>query len=143
MELEIESSEQPALELIRQGLKCDLSLVGWRPGFECELVLRVRSSPESAHMGLMFLWSSLAFLEASPLSLEGIHPRDYRSDDGWGSLDFLKAIRWEGDRLVLELGVVRGRQIETSLCLLRQGVFIIKTRGRGDSALHWYETFSN
>jgi len=131
------------MELIRQGLKCNLALVAWKPGFESELILRVEDGQDAAHIGLMFLWSSLAFLEASPLSHEGIHSRDYRPDDGWGSLDFLRCLKWHGGRLGLDLGVIRGRQVATELVLIQDTLFVVRTRGRGDSPLHWYETFSS
>jgi hypothetical protein len=92
-------------------------------------------------IGLLFLWSSLAFLEARPLLCEGVLPVDYRNDDGWSSIDFLSHLRWEDGRLAVRLGTLRGRQVATVLWLRRDGLFTVRTSGRGDSALAWFESF--
>ncbi len=136
-----------ATELLKQGLSCDLTLVSWTSGFQSELVTRVADSdadegPGSA-VGLLFLWSSLAFLEAHALSREGLVPDDYQVEDGWSSLDFLENLRWEEDRLRLQLRVVRGRQVATDLWLSRKGWFVVRTEGRGDSPLHWFNSFQD
>ena len=130
-----------AKQLIEQGLECELELVHWSPGFSSELVARLEGLTERASIGLLFLWSSLAFLEARPLSAEGILPSDYSADDAWGSLDFLDHFRWDGRRLGVELRTLRGRQVDTSLRLDRMGVFSVRTQGRGDSALWWFRSF--
>ena len=127
-------------DLIRNGLSCELSLIQWSPGFESELVARLTGTPEESFIGLLFLWGSLAFLEARPLTREGLVPTDYSQDDGWSSLDFLGHLRWRADRLGLELSVLRGRQVSTQLFLDRNGLFSVKTEGRGDSALWWFHT---
>jgi len=134
-------------ELLKQGLDCELVLVSWLGGFESELVARVDASPEDGPegtaVGLLFLWSSLAFLEAHALSEEGILPSDYHLEDGWSSLDFLENLRWEEDRLRLALNVIRGRQVTTDLWLSKNGIFVVRTRGRGDSPLRWFETLQD
>jgi hypothetical protein len=132
------------MELLRKGLDCALVLVSWQPGFESELVARLEGEPpgpERMAVGLLFLWSSMAFLEAHALSEEGIPPTDYQVEDGWSSLDFLENLRWEEDRLRLALKVIRGRQVTTDIWLSRGGLFVVRTQGRGDSPMRWFESF--
>ena len=132
------------MELLKQGLNCDLVLLSWQPGFESELVARVDEGPDGSApsaVGLLFLWSSLAFLDAHALSHEGIPPDDYQTEDGWSSLDFLENLKWEDDRLRVSLNVVRGRQVTTEIYLSRGGLFVVRTRGRGDSPIRWFESF--
>ncbi len=137
--------DSPVIDLLREGLSCELDLLQWRAGFSSELVARAEplSLPGSGRsaIGLLFLWSSLAFLEARPLLREGVVPSDYQAEDGWSSIDFLTHLRWEEARLVLNLSVLRGRQISTHLWLRRDGLFTVQTAGRGDSALGWFESF--
>ena len=135
-----------ALELLKKGLNCDLELVNWKPGFESELVAHMaetRDGREPSAVGLLFLWSSLAFLEAHAISHEGIPAQDYQSEDGWSSLDFLENLSWEVDRLRVRMNVVRGRQVTTEISISREGLFVVRTRGRGDSPLRWFESFSD
>ena len=135
-----------AAELLKQGMGCELQLVSWQSGFESELVARVGSSElplGESGLGLLFLWSSIAFLEAHALSEEGLPPESYQSEDGWSSLDFLENLRWEGDRLRMTLNIIRGRQVATEIWLSRVGLFVVRARGRGDSALHWFESFQD
>jgi len=132
------------MELVRQGLDCELVLVSWQPGFESELIARtegISQGPERTAVGLLFLWSSMAFLEAHALSEEGLPPVDYKLEDGWSSLDFLENLRWEEDRLRLALKVIRGRQVTTDIWLSRNGLFVVRAQGRGDSPLRWFESF--
>ena len=132
------------VDLLKQGLHCELQLLCWQPGFQSELVARVNpegKQPEGTAVGLLFLWSSLAFLEAHALSEEGILPHDYLPEDGWSSLDFLENLKWEGDRLRVSLVVIRGRQVATEILLSQNGFFVVRAKGRGDSPLHWFETF--
>ncbi|MFN7683957.1 MAG: hypothetical protein ACK5QT_00915 [Oligoflexia bacterium] len=132
-------------DLVRDGLSCRLQLVHWSPGFESKLMARVSRAGNQtichAGIGLLFLWSSLAFLEAKPLTCEGVIPQEYQPDDGWSSLDFLRHLNWEGDRLSVELGVIRGRQVSTRFEVNQAGVFFVMTQGRGDSALNWFDAF--
>ncbi|MEN9723313.1 MAG: hypothetical protein RJB38_1299 [Pseudomonadota bacterium] len=131
-------------ELLQQGLDCQLALLKWTPGFESELVARVQdpeAGTENAAMGLLYLWSSLAFLEASVLSFEGILPSEFDSEDGWSSLDFLENLTWEEDRLRVQLSIIRGRQVQTDLWLSRRGLFVVRTQGRGDAPWHWFQSF--
>ncbi len=132
--------ESPALDLIREGLGCRLRLLDWRSGHDSRLVLHVDPLGRN-RVGLLFLWSSLAFLEARPLLDEGLVPPEYVESDGWSSLDFLKLLRWDGTRLWLRMDVLRGRCVATELVLLDDGRFVVRARGRGDSPLHWFESF--
>ena len=132
------------IEILKQGSSCELLLVSWRSGFESQLISHVDEcaiASDRSAVGLLYLWSSIAFLEAQALSVEGIPPVDYQLDDGWSSLDFLENLLWEGDQLRLNLNVIRGRQVTTEISISSGGLFVVTTQGRGDSALRWFESF--
>ncbi len=93
--------------------------------------------PQSSQFPVLFLLSSLAFLEAAPQMIEGAMDGEYLGEDGWTPSDFLTHIRFNSHRISIELGSVRGRLVKTEISLSSSGLLEITTRGRGRSADRW------
>jgi hypothetical protein len=101
-------------------------------------------APAEAQVPVLFLLSSLAFLEAQPLPIEQeeldlveTFEDEYSEADGWTPADFLSHLRFDGGALRLNLGCVRGRGVFTELSLTPEGELRIRTLGRGNSATRW------
>lgn len=92
---------------------------------------------KSSEIPILFLITSLAFLEASPIvDGDGLSP-DFAEIDGWTPADFLSHLRFEDRKLKLELRKIRGRAIFTEVSLSTAGDLTIVTQGRGQSANRW------
>lgn len=86
-----------------------------------------------AQIPVLFLLSSLAFLEAKPVGGSD----EFDEVDGWTPSDFLSHVRFEGGMLKLSMGCVRGRAVFTDISIDSQGELWIQTVGRGHSAQRW------
>lgn len=109
--------------------------------------------PSETHVPILFLLSSLAFLEAKPLpTVPPKVPNDeaqpgwsglicdlaeYSEADGWTPADFLSHLKFDESGLKLSLACVRGRAVFTDLTLTPQGDLWIRTFGRGQSVTRW------
>ena len=102
-------------------------------GSSFELRARLEGGPE-AQMPVLFLLSSLAFLEAQPA---GDSASEYFAEDGWTPADFVEHLRFDGGGLGLDLGIIRGRSVLTRLSLTPNGDLQIATSGRGQSPARW------
>lgn len=98
-----------------------------------ELTARLEGGAES-QIPVLFLLSSLAFLEAQPAADSST---EYFSEDGWTPADFLEHLRFDGGAMGLDLGIIRGRQVLTRLSLTPDGELRIRTAGRGQSSTRW------
>lgn len=96
-----------------------------------ELRAHLPDCPDASRLPILFLLTTLAFLEATPRDGEG------NEVDGWTPADFLSYLRFEEGQLKITLGHVRGRDVETHVSLSPLGELVIITRGRGTSADRW------
>lgn len=94
---------------------------------------------EKSVMPILFLLTSLAFLEASPQGEgeDGALSADYAEVDGWTPADFLSHLRFEAGRVVLHLENVRGRSVRTRMEMTPLGELFVETWARGTSATRW------
>lgn len=129
------------LRLLREGIGQSVNVTDSR---DADLVHELRAHlpdcPESKHLPILFLITSLAFLEAQPMSGKhiGSHGAEsYNETDGWLPADFVFNLRRGLDGFEINLGVVRGRQVETHVSLSSLGELRITTQGRGRSATRW------
>ena len=119
---------------------------------QVEITARLEGGAPS-HIPVLFLLSSLAFLEAQPVSdgsggagasdglgvtdLSRSSSNDYFAEDGWTPADFLEYLRFDGGAMLLDLGEIRGREVSTQLSLSAAGELKIRTSGRGQSSTRW------
>lgn len=135
------------LKLLREGIGNTVRVVETRSG---ESTHAVRAHlPECTAENLipiLFLISSLAFLEATPTVRAdqvatdddaGEESGEFNEVDGWTPADFLSHLRFEGARLRLSLKEIRGRNVFTEITLTVTGDLSLETLGRGQSANRW------
>lgn len=116
------------LRLLREGMGQPVQLLESKGGDGThEVIAHLPATTQSTMIPVMFLITTLAFLEA-----------DSETEvDGWTPADFLSHLRFESGTLHLRLEVVRGRPVFTDVSLTSEGELKIQTRGRGLSATRW------
>lgn len=133
------------LKLLREGIGNPIRVLESRGDESAHFVraLLPECNPRSL-IPVLFLISSLAFLEATPAVMaesEATESDDEENEfnevDGWTPADFLSNLRIDGGTLSLSLGRIRGRAIHTELSLTQSGQLSIGTKGRGLSANRW------
>lgn len=111
----------------------------------------LEEAEESSRLSVLFLLSSLAFLEAKPSTDRSSEVGDPDSEpegqldgqldsqlDGWTPTDFISYLRLDRDgSLKIELNQVRGRAVKTAIRLRANGELCVETRDRGQSANRW------
>jgi hypothetical protein len=121
------------LRLLREGIGNRVEILESRSTDAVhEVRARLFGRSPASQIPILFLLSSLAFLEAGPT--EGEEPAEI---DGWTPADFLSHLRFDGGRLELTLERIRGRAVCTWLTLTPEGELTLRTRGRGRSATRW------
>jgi hypothetical protein len=151
------------LKLLREGIGNAVHLIETRAGGAMhEVTAHLPDHPAGNGIPVLFLISSLAFLEATPspaftddgaILERGLGARladdaedddteagpegRYNEVDGWTPSDFLSHLRYDGRDLALVLGEVRGRAVFTEIRLTAEGNLVIKTLNRGQSANRW------
>ena len=126
------------LRLLREGIGNQVQVIETRGGDAFhEVRARLAVCPESSMIPVLFLLTTLAFLEANPQLFEGVPHPDFMEVDGWTPADFLSHLRFEGRKLSISLEQVRGREVTTSIGLTAVGDLTIRTQGRGQSATRW------
>lgn len=126
------------LKLLKEGMGKTVNVVERKGSNSCYTVkAHLPDVSESSQIPILFLITSLAFLEANPRAAEDGLSDDYAEVDGWTPADFLSHLRFEADCLRIRLESVRGRLICTEVSLNAQGGLTIQTRGRGQSATRW------
>jgi hypothetical protein len=137
------------LRLLREGIGNAVRVVETRSADAAHAVRALLPDcAAESRIPVLFLLSSLAFLEASPARTADEATEEseaepdadedgFREIDGWTPADFLTHLRFEGSWLRVSLGEVRGRAIHTDLALSNAGDLRIDTVGRGQSASRW------
>lgn len=123
------------LQLLRDGMGHDLEIHAiplGRNGTEgYEVHARVLTNDSTDLMPVLFLISTLAFLEAPAVSLE------YQNVDGWTPQDFIAALKFEADGMKIKLDSVRGRGVYTEITLSQNGCLVLKSKS--DKAVSWLQ----
>lgn len=133
------------LRLLKDGMGQPVLVTDTR---DADLIHEVRAllpeCPDSKHLPILFLLTSLAFLEAQPIARhrrasedQELQASEFQAEDGWTPADFLTYLRRAEDGFVITLGTVRGRQVETQASLSTLGELKISTYARGRSASRW------
>lgn len=139
------------LKLLRKGIGNPISVVEDTGSALFHTVrARVPTSPgatgshEETVIPVLFLLTSLAFLEAMPVAKPSSDAEEtseeeggYSEVDGWLPADFLSHLRFEENQLRICLGEIRGRMVATEIVLNSAGELTITTQGRGQSATRW------
>jgi hypothetical protein len=148
-EVEIMNAEKAStLRLLREGIGNAVRIVETHSADAAHAVRALLPDcATESRIPVLFLLTSLAFLEASPApSADAAADREreqngdedeFREVDGWTPADFLMHLRFEGSCLRVSLGEVRGRAVHTALALSDAGDLRIETVGRGQSASRW------
>ena len=123
------------LRLLKEGMgKSVQVLEAQESGASHEVRAFIENCAESSVIPVLFLLTSLAFLEAIPDTESG---QDFSEVDGWTPADFLSHLRFEDQELKLSLGLIRGRAVNTSVALSYMGELTLSTSGRGQPARRW------
>ena len=126
------------LRLLREGIGNTVKVLESKGGATFhEVRAHLPDCSESSMIPVLFLLTSLAFLEASAESVEGLPNPEYNEVDGWTPADFLSHLRFDGRKLLINLDSVRGRRVQTTIVLKATGDLVLKTVGRGQSAARW------
>ncbi len=124
------------LRLLKEGMGKTVQVLESKKGEGThELRAYVPDLPESSVIPVLFLVTSLAFLEAGPE--RDSFSDEYAEIDGWTPADFLSHLRFEDGELKVSLGRIRGRSVFTQVSLSYLGNLTIRTSGRGQSATRW------
>lgn len=116
------------LRLLREGMGKTVNVLEAIGGDSLHIVrAHLPEGTEKDALPVLFLLTSLAFLEADPGS----------DVDGWTPADFLSHLRFDGGFLSVKLETVRGRGVFTEITLSAAGDLFIQTKGRGNSASRW------
>lgn len=137
--LRMTSEKTSTLRLLRQGMGNQLMILedhGTDDLYQVRAHLPQMS--EGRILPILFLLTSLAFLEAHPVEdQEGVPIASYKDPDGWLATDFLSHLNFEGQKLRISLVEVRGRKVATEITVDAFGDLSLVTRGRGHSASRW------
>lgn len=126
--------KESTLRLLREGIGNQVHVLETLGGGSFQEVrAHLPELSESSRIPVLFLITSLAFLEASPYCY---HP-EFNEIDGWTPADFLSQLRFDRNQLKVSLEVIRGRSVQTEVFLNEKGDLKIRTNGRGQSATRW------
>jgi hypothetical protein len=133
------------LRLLKEGIGRKVNILDSRGGdIFHEIKAHLPECSDRSRIPILFLLSSLAFLEATPvgsvasdLEIDENQEDAFREVDGWTPADFLSHLRFEEDGLRVSLECIRGRSVFTELYLSSAGMLVIKTWGRGRSVHRW------
>lgn len=126
------------LRLLRQGIGNTVNVLEHRSEDALhEVRALLPDHAESSVIPVLFLLTSLAFLEAPPVLPEVDENSDFNEVDGWLPADLLSHLRFEEKQLRVSLSVVRGRAIFTDIAITANGELTIRTQARGQSASRW------
>jgi hypothetical protein len=130
------------LRLLKEGIGNTVYVLESKSGDSVhEIRAHLPDFSETNAIPILFLVTSLAFLEATPeVYADGVPEHkeaEFNEVDGWTPADFLSHLRFEGKKLKISLMEVRGRAVFTDINLTHSGDLTIRTRGRGQSALRW------
>jgi hypothetical protein len=121
------------LQLLRDGMGLPVRVTECRRGSNFqELRARLSGLQSGNLIPVLFLLTSLAFLEASSEEVDAV-----QAPDGWTPVDFLSHLRLEDGALKVSLDRIRGRKVCTDVSLSPDGELSILTRDRGQSATRW------
>ena len=125
------------LRLLKEGMGKTVNVLEDRGGDSFhEVRAHLPNCSEQSMIPILFLISSLSFLEAGPV-LDEDGETEFAEVDGWTPADFVSHLRFEGSGLRVALDCIRGRSIFTTILLSPNGELTIQTRGRGKSATRW------
>ena len=134
------------LRLLREGIGNPVNVIESNGSDHChEVRAQLLEDTERNHVPILFLITSLAFLEARPCEeLSLVQPGSatvsspYYESDGWTPVDFLKSLIFiEGGGVRIFLERIRGRAVNTEVVLRPCGELLLRTQGRGKSAQRW------
>ncbi len=131
------------LRILKEGIGRHVSVLEAKGGDAChEVRAFLPGYSEESVIPVLFLLTSLAFLEATPGQRndaldEDEEETEFNEVDGWTPADFLSHLKFEDGRLQICLGRVRGRSVFTELSVFPEGELLIRTFGRGQSAIRW------
>ena len=126
------------LRLLRNGMGQAVRLMDERLELGRHEVRALLPETSSSEMiPVLFLITSLAFLEAAPEHPESEESEAEVQNDGWTPADFLSYLRLDQGGYRIALDEVRGRGVFTEVALDDLGHLKITTFGRGQSASRW------
>src|SRR4051812_30459889 len=97
------------LRLLREGIGNEVKVLESRGGhLTHEVRAHLPTVSESSMIPVLFLITSLAFLEAGPELVHGEPVAEYAEVDGWTPADFLSNLRFGDQMLQISLTRVRG-----------------------------------
>ncbi|MBC7692559.1 MAG: hypothetical protein H7222_12410 [Methylotenera sp.] len=124
------------LKLLKEGMGKTVQVLESRGGDGVhEVRAYLPDCSETSIIPILFLLTSLAFLEAGPG--EDTLSDEYAEIDGWTPADFLSHLRFEDGELRVSLNRIRGRAVYTQASLSYLGNLTLRTRARGQSATRW------
>ena len=135
-----ETPIRPEYELLHDVTCLDLSIVeSKRTEFEGTVHMKMvlRDDPDilaSCSFALIYALGVLSFAGARPRGNSGI---DFAEKDDWYVGDMLRYLHYEHGHLHFYADYVRGRMMKTTIDIDPNGVILLETINRGESATRW------